>query len=103
MSKLTPSQIATAIISGELDNGFDTIKSAIILRKRSLDSVLMNSLKVKDAVYFTESVRPKYLSGVKAIIVKVNRTRVQVRLAVPQGRFGGTINVPTSLITTIAP
>lgn len=59
-----------------------------------------------DIVRFTSSVRPKYLAGHQAVVVKINRKRVKIKMLFPDQlptgtRFQGVINCPTNLLTTI--
>lgn len=94
MSDITSQDIVSAIISGDLDDDFDTIKQAIKMRGEHLAQARRLSLKPGDTVVFT-NLRPKYLIGLEAEVVKINPKKVVLKCPdKPEyGRFAGSSNV----------
>lgn len=74
-----------------------------IIRPKPLTGINIRDARVGQTVVFNSKVRPTYLRGAKATIIKVNRERVKVKLLVPQGRFGSkAINTPVSILNFVS-
>ena len=101
MATLTLGAVKTAIICGELDADLDNIKTAIATRKGMLDLALRGSLSVGDKVKFNDAVKPTYLRGMVATVVKLNRERIVIDLGARTGRFSGRITTPVSLVEKV--
>jgi hypothetical protein len=101
MATLTLGAVKTAIICGELDADLENIKTAIATRKGMLDLVMKNSLSVGDKVKFNNAVKPTYLRGMIATVVKLNRERIVIELPAAAGRFKGRITTPVSLVEKV--
>lgn len=82
-------QIVGAILSGAVDDDFDTIREALKQRKDAKGSILKASLKVGDHVKFVSG-SPKYLIGLEAIVRNKKRTRIGIEFVdkVAAKRFG---------------
>ena len=80
-----------AIQNGEFDDALQDIYDAILQRRKKLKQRLhsKDDLRVGDHVRITDSVRPQYLAGLTATIIKINRTRVHLEFHSGQelGRF----------------
>ena len=98
--------ILLAIINGEADDSLDAIRSAIAARRQSLASINVAALHAGDTVRFSNAIRPKYLVGLPATVVKLNRESVVVNCPndPAYGRFTNHRNVrcPNSLIEGLA-
>lgn len=75
---MNTAEIVGNIITGECDDVLNEIVKAVNDRRNSIASDKINSLSVGDVVVFTDDIKPKYLAGKKAVIVKVNRKTVAV-------------------------
>ena len=64
----------------------------------------INAVAVGNTVKFNSKVRPTYLIGKRATVVKVNRTRVKVRFIdpLPGNRFAGLVNTSTTLFDVVS-
>lgn len=99
----TPSLTAvlTAILNGEFDGDERAIYDAFKTRRGVAAQIAAASYKPGDRVRFTDAVRPKYLIGVEANVVKVNAKTVVVKMDSVQGRFGGETRCPAELIEAV--
>ena len=91
------------IFEGKHDDDFTIIKRAITQREEYLAQAVGSSLRPGDTVTLKD-LRPKYLNGLTAEIVRVNRTRAVVRFdetsKVKARKYGrGTPTVPFSCLS----
>lgn len=93
-------EIIIAIHSGMHDNSLDLIAEAIKFRLQMLAERQIATLNKGDTVRFNSTVRPKYLVGVEATVINVNKTTVTVDIPsrTTGDRFGGIVRVPASLL-----
>jgi hypothetical protein len=70
--------IATAIVTGELDDILDHLDLSITMRRETLSDNIVNEISIGDDVRFNDSVKPKYLAGKTAKVVKINRKTIVV-------------------------
>lgn len=94
--------ILLSIINGDADKDLDAIISAIKARKQALSSINVASTRPGDTIHFSDQIRPKYLVGLPATVVKLNRESVVITCPDTSnyGRFRNSKNVrcPNSLI-----
>jgi len=93
-------QVVGAIVSGELDDSFDTIREAMKQRKDSKSAILKSTLKIGDHVKFVNG-SPKYLIGLEAVVRNKKQKRIGIEFVdkVAAGRFGhGIVNASPSMI-----
>jgi nitrogen fixation/metabolism regulation signal transduction histidine kinase len=99
--------LITDIIMGKYDEEIEQLSGAVKERKSILRGQQATALKFKlqkdSRVRFLDSVRPKYLAGVEATVVKVNPKKVLVKVDPGFGGsyFGKSINTPLSLIELV--
>lgn len=95
-----------SIINGESDSELDAIAEAVRTRKHALASINVVSVSHGDTVRFSDRIRPKYLVGLTAEVVKRNPKSVVVNCPsdLRYGRFSGARNVrcPNDLIERLA-
>lgn len=101
MSKETQ---ATKIIRELLQGTFtedelDRVSQTLKVLRETQQIAKKAQFRIGSLVTFVESVRPAYLAGAEATVVKINRKRLLVRLSKPAGRFHGTIRCPVSLLS----
>lgn len=99
---MTPDEIIDAILNGKLDEHLDTL-DAVIQDRRTLNTTRkMATLKPGDTVVFSDSIRPKYLVGKTATVVKRNPKSVVVScpddLSYRRYRNAKNVRCPNSLI-----
>lgn len=98
-------EINTAIMNGELDNTLEEISKAIVERRKIVARIGLFSIKAGDKIKFNKRVRPAYLAGLCATVVKVNGASVVVETPVSPAysRFSGhkNLRVPASLVEKI--
>jgi len=91
--------IIKAIRAGDLDEDISLVTEALTARQaaRAL------SVRPGEKVRFNGNIKPKYLVGVLASVVKVNSKTVTCRIDDPAtaGRFQGDVRVPVSLIEPV--
>jgi len=101
------SEIRSALLAGELDQHLTQLATDVrarketIAAKRALDARL--TLR-PGATVTVNGLRPSYINGLSATVVKVNKTRAVVRFNAPEaaGRFGGKdVTVPLANITLV--
>lgn len=92
------STIPTRILNGEADGEFEQIQAAIKQRRKTLGTIKMAGLKPGDKVTVSAAVRPKYLAGATATVVRVKQSNISVRLDQPVGRFQGMLDLPSTLL-----
>ena len=68
-----------AIADGDADTFLDAISRAVKSRRAELNGNKLYTLNPGDIVKFNSLTRPKYLRGIEAEVVRVNRKRVVVR------------------------
>ena len=99
---LTAPDIALAILDGKFDGDLDALSNAIRERRKVADNLKGLFLRAGDRVQFNDKVRPKYLQGVKATVVRVNKTRAVIKLDDPTGRYGtGNTTAPYAIIDKV--
>lgn len=81
-------EIIDAIDSGDLDAALSSIENAIRNRRQNRrSSATLEMFHVGDAVMFNDQCGTAYLRGAKAVVVGRGRTKLQVKLERPVGRF----------------
>jgi hypothetical protein len=98
--------IVTDILSGVHDSELDSIREAVNQRQKLTQSaqaaVTMTSISVGDKIVFKD-IRPKYMIGEIATVTGKRRTKLEVKLDNPVGRFnGGIVVVPASCVEKVA-
>ena len=94
---------AQAIILGQHDADLDSIEKAVRERRRIIASAAVADVRRGDTVRFNDTIRPKYLAGLRATVERVNGKSLAVRV-VPEDaplaqRFGhGAFRCPVTLI-----
>ncbi len=95
-------EVINSIEDGACDDDLTAIISAVRSRQQILAARNVRVLSPGDAVKFSDSIRPKYLIGKTATVVKLNRKTVVVDCPddPSYGKFSGSSNVrcPNSLI-----
>jgi len=77
--------IIEQIMLGAVDDMLDSVTSAVKARKEILNEGKLLSLVPGDIVVFNNTARPKYLQGIEARVIKVNRKTVVV--TIPENNF----------------
>jgi hypothetical protein len=98
--------IVTDILSGVHDSELDSIRESVNQRQKLTQAaqaaVTMTSISVGDKVVFKD-IRPKYMIGEIATVIGKRRTKLEVKLDSPVGRFGeSTVVVPASCVEKVA-
>lgn len=93
------------ILGGSHDNSLRDIISAARQRTKLVEAsntaVKMFDLKVGDKVRLKD-LSPKYMNGVECVITGKKRTKFEVKLDQPVGRFSGTgLTVPASCVEKV--
>lgn len=100
------SQIIAAIVRGEGDSNLDGIEAALKDRRSIATRTTFFSLKAGDKVRIREQVRPKYLVGCEATIVRRNKSRLVIRFINPPngefGKFSGEVTVQPDMIEAVS-
>lgn len=81
MSTLAPQQmdiVLSAIANGDLDPILDKMLDRIARRRDVVARLRTATIDVGDTVRFTERIRPRYLAGLTATVVKINQTTITV-------------------------
>lgn len=93
------------IMTGKFDDDLNEIKQAIKTRIDYLQQQTLTSMKAGSRFLISASIRPKYLANAPVSVVRVNNTRVVVRIdedwleVHPQAkRYSGEVTLPKSLI-----
>ncbi len=63
----------------------------------------MYEFKVGEEVILSQQCGTAYLRGKAAVIVRFGRTRVKLKLIIPEGRFQGVFSAPTDLLLKKVP
>lgn len=102
------SDVCTAILRGDFDNGIEALYDA--LRNRQKISRQIKALTIKATLSPGQKVRlsrikPSYLNGQEATVVSITRggSRVDVKLISPIGKYGNTspLGCPASCLEPI--
>lgn len=90
------------IKTGKYDDQLDMIVQAVKARKDALLPQIWE-FSIGDAVRFNNSTRPKYLQGKTAKVVKVNRSKIVVKIddMEPFAKYAGNVTVPLSLVEKV--
>jgi hypothetical protein len=95
-------EVINSIEDGNCDDDLAAILDAVRLRQKTLAARQVRDLSPGDTVRFSDAIRPKYLVGKTATVVKLNRQTVVVDCPddPSYGRFSGSSGVrcPNSLI-----
>lgn len=90
------------ILDGKYDENLDGIAEALRTRRATLVQRNVVGIKPGDTVKFSDSIRPKYLAGMAATVVKRNAKSIVVDVPADPayGRFSGArgVRCPNSLI-----
>jgi hypothetical protein len=96
-----------AILDGDADSFLKSISDAITKRREAINAKKLYMLSPGDTVRFNHLVRPKYLEGLTAEVVKTNTKRIVVKFTdgdsrLKAGRFGyGDFTTPVSLVDKV--
>ena len=98
--------IVSDIISGVYDSELESIREAVHSRGNLLQNETaaknLIEISVGDKVVFKD-IRPKYMIGEIATVIGKRRTKLEVKLDSPVGRFGeSTVIVPASCVEKVA-
>src|SRR5574342_1343609 len=77
---ISTDKIISTIIDGYVDASLDGISAAIKQRRKAVNSKKMFLLNPGDTIRFNSLVRPRYLSGVKAEIIRTNQKTITVKV-----------------------
>ena len=90
------------IKSGKYDDDLDMIIQAIKIRKDALLPQIWE-FAIGDIVRFNGSTRPKSLQGKTARVVKINRSKIVVKIddMAPFSKYAGNVTVPLSLVEKV--
>jgi len=95
------------IHSGQADEFLDRILDAVKERKSQVREVdnreQFLSLSPGDEVEFNDHCRPKYIRGMRAVVVNHNRTKIVVRLTETRRRYaeGTEVVTPVSILNKV--
>jgi len=96
--------IIEQIINGDLDADLDGISDALRerkkLKKSKTSALNMATIAVGDIVVL-RNLKPKYVNGLRAKVVGKKRTKLEVELERPVGRFSGIVTVPVSCLDKV--
>lgn len=97
--------IINHINSGAADADISRILAAVTSRRSIKADTMFFGLRPGQQVWFNDRVRPAYMRGRSAVIVAVNRTRVEMKMVKPRigERFQGTFNCAPELFDTEKP
>lgn len=102
MDKIGIEWLAIEIMNGSLDNDLDKVITLVQQRRKAIAFTGAVGLKPGDPVVFGKGINPRYLSGLRATVVRVNNTTVTVETPVSMAysRFSGLrgLRVPMDLI-----
>ena len=95
-----------SVINGIEDGDFDSILSEIVsavsLRKEIVADRAARDISIGDEVRFNDTIRPKYLAGKTATVVKINRKTIVVNCpddpSYKKYRNSKNVRCPNSLI-----
>lgn len=95
--------LAQQIILGAHDADLDAAERAIRERRRILAAAAVADVRRGDTVRFNDTIRPKYLAGLRATVERVNGKSLAVKVvaedAATAQRFGySTFRCPVTLI-----
>lgn len=96
---VTFAEVNTAIITGKLDIDLDALERAIRNRRLNIGYTLRRGDIVE-----LKGLRPQYLNGHKAKVIKINSTTASIQLEQPAGhRFpaGYTIRCPLTCLSKV--
>lgn len=105
MSNITFEQLVDSILDGVADDNIETLSAAIKKRRKIQNSRKILFIAPGDTVRFNGTTRPKYLQGIKAKVVRNNKTTITV--FVPEDAWGtrkyrGTeVRVPAGLVDKV--
>jgi len=88
-------EVIAAIETGAVDDGIDDIVNAIKSRRGVLNARKLREIKPGDVVVFNDSVRPQYLAGITARVVRRNQKRVVITLQEGVGRYSAGVDITT--------
>lgn len=99
---MTASDIIRDIMKGDADDNLDGVLAAIRDRRQLAGRAAFHTLRAGDKVRL-QNLRPKYLIGMTATVIRKNNTRIVVTLdeAPPGARFHGEINALPSMLEKI--
>jgi|688.fasta_scaffold359841_3 hypothetical protein len=97
-------EIIRAIQYGEVDPNLRAIQKVVQERIKINAMVEMMTLCKDDVVKFNQQIRPAYLRGMMAKVVKVNKTTVTVEMMDDHGKFpqGSKARVPATLLEKVS-
>lgn len=96
-------EVIRAIQYGEVDGHLRAIQKIVAERIKINAMVEMMTLAKDDVVKFSAEIRPAYLRGMLAKVIKVNKTTVTVEMLDDHGKFrqGSKVRVPATLLESV--
>lgn len=97
-------EIVESIENGEMDQYLRDINSACAARQRRIHTekaeVARAEITVGSRVYL-KGIKPRYMEGAWATVVKINQTRAVINLDHERGKWRGDITVPLSCLVSL--
>lgn len=98
-------ELISAIMVGQYDADLSAIREAIRMREGTLVQASALGIKAGDTVAFNDQANPKYLKGIKAVVVKKNPKSVVVNIEENflARKFSGSRNVrcPLAIVEVV--
>ena len=97
-------EVIRAIQYGEVDENLRAIQRVVQERIKINAMVEMMTLCKDDVVKFNDQIRPAYLRGMMAKVIKINKTTVTVEMLDDHGKFrqGSKVRVPATLLESVS-
>ena len=94
--------LTEAIHNGEFDNDLSYLADVIKERRNYQAQTELRTLVAGDTIVL-DDIRPKYLIGAKATVVRINRTKVVATFNAPNGKFaaGTEVTIPAACVTKV--
>lgn len=99
---MNSTEIIQAVLRGDADDNLDGIADATRERRKTVAHASFFTYKPGDRVRLV-NLRPKYLVGLEATVVRRNKSRIVVTLdnPPPGGRFSGEVTASPNMIEAI--
>jgi hypothetical protein len=101
------SPVIAAILAGEHDNDIEAINRALNARVKAIRDLraaeVVATLKVGDTVRFNHTIRPSYLQGLEATVVRFDRAKIVVEITDKKvaSRYAGAIRCPAGVLDKV--
>ena len=93
--------VVSKILNGELDDNLNEIQRATTHRRKAISTMKFFTFEVGDRIKLSSTIRPIYLRNCLGTVTAIRRTKIEINLDHPTGRFHRGVICPPGILEKI--